>query len=346
MSGKDMVHHGPGVLFRREYKELADVVKKSKKWFPQIFPDARFLESQSEFKWRWKSGEELLFRTVKRASDYWNYHGHEHPWIGWEELTNWPDSGLYLDMMSICRSSDPRVPRKYRGTANPYGVGHNWVKARFIDPAPRGTIITDENGRDRVALHGTIFENKILLEADPDYLKNLQSITEPNKRKAWLFGDWDIVAGGAIDDVWRRSVHVIQPFKIPASWYVDKSFDWGSSKPFSVGFWAESDGTSVQLADGRKKTFPRGTIFRIGEWYGWSGQPNEGCRMTDDAIGKGIRENEESLTKYHQDIRIHSGPADSSIFEADPGKDSIAQGINAGYWGKQGTKRQRHFHRC
>ena len=126
-----------GVLFRREYKELADVVKKSKKWFPRIFPDARFLESQSEFKWRWKTGEELLFRTVKRPADYWNYHGHEYPWIGWEELTNWPDSELYLDMMSVCRSSDPRVPRKYRGTANPYGAGHNWVKSRFIDPAPR-----------------------------------------------------------------------------------------------------------------------------------------------------------------------------------------------------------------
>ena len=335
-----------GVLFRREYKELADVVKKSKKWFPRIFPDARFLESQSEFKWRWKTGEELLFRTVKRPADYWNYHGHEYPWIGWEELTNWPDSELYLDMMSVCRSSDPRVPRKYRGTANPYGAGHNWVKSRFIDPAPRGVIITDDNGRQRVAIHGTIFENKILLEADPDYLLNLQAIRDPNKRKAWLFGDWDIIAGGALDDVFLREKHVIEPFRIPSTWYVDRAFDWGSTKPFSVGWWAESDGSRIETAPGQYKTFPRGTVIRIAEWYGSTGEPNEGLRLTDDQIGKGIREREKYILERNPGITIKPGAADSSIFDADPGKDSIAQGINRGFWSKPALKNKNIFTRA
>ncbi len=330
-----------GLLFRREYKELADVVTKSKKWFSRIFPKARFLESQSEFKWRWETGEELLFRTVKRVDDYWNYHGHEYPWIGWEELTNWPDSKLYMDMMSVCRSSTPGLPRKYRATANPYGVGHNWVKARFIDPAPPGNIITDEKGRERVRLHGNIYENKILLEADPDYLLTLQSITDKNKKRAWLFGDWDIVAGGMFDDVFQRDVHVIKPFQIPSSWYFDRSFDWGSSKPFSVGWWAESDGSQVTLANGKQYTFPRGTLFRIAEWYGWNGEPNEGCKMVSEEIGKTLREYEKLITQKYS-CKIKPGPADSSIFNEIDG-DSIAQKINSGYHGSVVKKNRNIF---
>ena len=105
-------------------------------------------------------------------------------------------------------------------------------------------------------------------------------------------------------------------------------------KPFSVGWWAESDGSQVELADGTKHTYPRGWLFRIGEWYGWNGQPNEGLRLTDQAIGKGIKEHEEILRQTVGVARVNPGPADTSIFDADPGRDSIAHGINAGYWGK------------
>lgn len=345
----DFVQHvgqgyGPawrGLLFRREYKELADVVTKSKKWFKQIFPKSRFLESKSDYKWIFPDGEELLFRTAKSPDDYWNYHGHEYPWIAWEELTNWADSKLYLDMMSVCRSSTPGMPRKYRSTANPYGVGHNWVKARFIDPVPPGHIIADDEGRKRVRLHGTIFENKILLDADPGYLLNLQSLTDKNKKRAWLYGDWDIIAGGMFDDVFQRDLHVIKPFQIPSSWYFDRSFDWGSSHPFSVGWWAESDGSQITLSDGSLKTFSRGTLFRIAEWYGWNGEPNEGCRMVSGEIGKGIREYDDSIAiKYS--CKIKPGPADSSIFDEVDG-DSIAQKINAGFHGSNGKKNRNIF---
>ncbi|MEX2444493.1 MAG: hypothetical protein WD492_12870 [Alkalispirochaeta sp.] len=338
--------YGPdwrGVIFRREYKELGDVINKSKKWFRQMFPGARFLESTDKLKWVFRDGEELLFRTASRADDYWNYHGHEYPFIAWEELTSWPDLELYSKMMSVCRSTNPYIPRKYRSTANPYGPGHNVVKARFIDIAPAGVAVGEEftdpvSGRvltrRRVRIHGTIWENLILLESDPEYLQTLLAIKDPNLRRAWLHGDWDIVAGGAVDDVWNRDVHVLRPFRIPSSWYVDRSFDWGSTKPFSVGWWAESDGTPVTLADGTRRTYPKGWVIRIGEWYGWNGTPNEGLRLTDQAIGKGIREHEEYLRESLGVQTVNAGPADTAIFDADPGKDSIAHGINAGYWGK------------
>lgn len=329
--------HGPawsGVLFRREYKELQDVVKKSKKWFRQIFPTAKFLESKSDYKWVFADGEELLFRTAKVPDDYWNYHGHEYPWIGWEELTNWPNDELYLTMMSVCRSSHPNMPRHYRSTCNPYGVGHNWVKARFIDPAPRGTIITDEEGRERVCLHGSIWENKILLENDPDYLKNLQAQTGA-RREAWLHGNWDIVAGGMFDDVWDRNVHILKPFDIPDSWKLDRSFDWGSSKPYSVGYWAESDGCDITLADGKKKSTIRGDLFRIAEIYGCTGKPNEGLKETASEIA-------EKIKKYESDVlkrRVYAGPADTSIYDKQDGNciaDNMAKkGV---YWTKANKK--------
>jgi len=319
-----------GILFRRTYKQLSDVVAKTKRWFYQIFPGAKF--NESDYKWTFPGGEELLLRYMDNPDDYWNYHGHEYPWIGWEELTNWPTLDCYEVMKSCCRSSFPGMPRKYRANCNPYGIGHNAVKAYFVDPAPAGVPVEDAQGRKRVRLFGSIFENKILLAADPDYLKNLESITDENKRKAWLYGDWDITAGGALDEVWDRSVHAIRPFRIPRNWRVDRAFDWGSSKPFSVGWWARSDGTEAMLADGRMKAWPRDTLFRIGEWYGRDPKrANVGLFMNSAKIGEGIWEHEVRLRAFQAFVRqIHPGPADSSIFTKEDGA-SIYDKILGGY---------------
>ncbi|MBL7146790.1 MAG: terminase, partial [Phycisphaerae bacterium] len=266
-----------GILFRREYKEFDDLVEKSRKWFPRIFPGAKFIASKGDYKWIFPDGEKLFFRTAKKVSDYDSYHGHGYPWIGWEELTSWPSDDLYIAMLSICRSAHPGMPRHYRATCNPWGVGHHWVKARFISPMPRGVVIEDEQGRERVAIHGEIWENSHLLENDPEYLKNLKAQTGA-KRQAWLLGDWDIVAGGMFGDVWDPKRHIIQPFDVPRTWRIDRSFDWGSARPYSVGWWAESDGCDIELPDGSTKSTQRGDLYRIAELYGWTGKPNEGTR--------------------------------------------------------------------
>jgi hypothetical protein len=157
------------LLFRREYKEFDDLVEKSRKWFPRIFPGAKFIASKGDYKWVFPNGEKLFFRAAKRPSDYDNYHGHGYPWIGWEELTSWPNDELYIAMLSVCRSAHPGMPRHDRATCNPWGVGHHRVKARFIEPMPRGVVIEDEQGRERVAIHGEIWENTHLLENGPDW---------------------------------------------------------------------------------------------------------------------------------------------------------------------------------
>jgi hypothetical protein len=83
-----------GVIFDREYKNLDDLVGKSIRWFNALGDGAKFTGGGSSMRWKWPTGEELLFRHIKRESDYWSYHGHEYPFLGWNELCKYPTSKL------------------------------------------------------------------------------------------------------------------------------------------------------------------------------------------------------------------------------------------------------------
>lgn len=335
-----------GVIFDREYKNLDDLIVKSRRWFSQFDDGAKFLKGGGDYKWVWPTGEELLFRQMKTEEDYWKYHGQEFPFIGWNELTKQPNGNLYEMMMSCNRSSFlpmehtpenllirddegnivdgylPELPLVVFSTTNPYGVGHNWVKHYFIDPAAPGEPIkTVTNVYDprigkrrdvtktRVRIFSSYKENRFL---SAEYVAELEKITDPNKRAAWLEGDWDITSGGMFDDVWSSHFNVMNGFNPPDSWRMFRSFDWGSSKPFSVGWWVESDGSDYMDANGQWRTSVRGDTFRIAEWYGWTGKPNQGLRMLATQVSKGIIERE---LKWGILNRVKPGPADSSIWD-------------------------------
>lgn len=322
-----------GIIFRQTYPQLADVQAKSEKWFRQVFPEAKF--NRSKMMWEWPTGERLLFRHMNRPEDYWNYHGHEYPFIGFEELTNWALPDCYVSMFACCRCSTPGVPRMVRATTNPYGPGHNWVKDRFelagqwwqtiVQMEPKN--IDGDTERPRAAIHGHIDENKILLEADPDYKKTIvASAANPAMAEAWLSGSWDIVAGGMFGDVWSPQYNILPRFEIPSNWRLDRAFDWGSSRPFSVGWWAESDGSDYQAADGKWRSSVRGDLIRFNEWYGWNGQANQGLTMLATEVAAGIVEREVAwgLVKFdaqrNKNIsRVKAGPADSSIYDVENG---------------------------
>ena len=323
--------YGPawrGVLFRETYPQLSDVIARTKKWFTLIFPEAKYNATQS--KWVFPEGEELLFRHMSNPDDYWKYHGHEYPWIGWEELTNWVDGACYEAMKSTNRSSTPGVPKKYRSTCNPWGPGHNYWKTYFIDPAPPMTKIYNSAGEIRMRIHGSIIENKILLKANPEYLTLLDGLTDPNQRKAWREGDWDIVAGGYFTDVWYPDKQVTEPITdkmVPQGWQWRRSFDWGSSKPASLGIYLISDGTP--LKDGRH--FPRGSIIRVEEWYACE-KNSRGITVPD----KGLKLSNRDIGRYIQQIsgdrRYYGCIADPSIF-TEQGGPSIYEQIKKGYPG-------------
>lgn len=321
-----------GVIFDREYKNLDDLVTKSQRWFPMFGDGAKFKQSKGDYKWTWPSGEELLFRVLKKDSDYWDYHGHEYPFIGWNELTKFPTPTLYESMMSCNRSSYvgnlPLIPLVVFSTTNPYGPGHNWVKRRFIDAAKPGDIVkitkdvfnprTQERElvtKTQVRIFGSYKENKYL---SPEYILELESITDENKRKAWLWGDWDIVAGGAFDDLWDSSIHVMPRFRVPKTWRIDRSFDWGSTHPFSVGWWAEANGEEATMEDGSTFCPPAGTLIRINEWYGGTDDgTNTGLKLSAPEIAWGILKREKKmLDDGWIQTKPLPGPADNQIGDA------------------------------
>lgn len=319
-----------GIIFRRTYDELKDLINRTRKLFHEkgISPTAKY--NQNDHSWTWQGGEELMLRFADKEPDYWHYHGWEIPWLAFEELVSWPDASLYMMLRSINRSSHLGIPIKLRSTTNPYGPGRAWVKARFVDPAPPGEIIRDEHGLERVRIRGHWSENVALMAAQPDYPLTIAGDVDKSRREAWLDENWDIVAGGLFDESWTPAVHVIQPFVIPSTWPIDRAFDWGYSKPFSVGWWAESNGEHCQRSNGDIEYYPPGTLFRIAEWYGSNGQPNVGLRMEPGDVALGIREREEAMGIA---ARVQPGPADPSIWTED-GRESVASmmGVKGIFW--------------
>jgi len=322
-----------GILFRQTFPQLSDVITKTKKWFPRIFPDAIF--NESKFTWVFMTGENLRLSYMEKEDDYWNYHGAAYPWIGWEELTTWPDDKCYKVMMACSRSSRPGMPRKYRATTNPYGPGHNFVKSRFKLPIPPGQVegrVVTEDSLSRVAIRSLLEENQVLLSAEPDYVDKIKAAARsPAELRAWLNDDWDIVAGGMFDDVWSPAHHRIPNLvfsEIPRGWKLNRSYDHGQSKPFSVGWWAESNGEPMMVGT-LKVGAVRGDIIRIAEWYGCTERPNEGVRLLSTQIAEGIREKQ---ADWGIDARVRPGPADTSVFDDyEPGKsvagDMLRKGV-------------------
>jgi hypothetical protein len=338
-----------GVIFDKEFKNLGDLVAQSKRFFKAFDDGAKFLESASEYKWVWPTGEELLFRHTKKLSDYDGFHGHEYPFIGWNELTKHATGELYDKLMSTNRSSFmpevhtpkdsqgvyltadkkplPPIPLEVFSTTNPSGPGHNWVKRRFINIAENGEVVrtsvkvfdpkTQQDvdiTRTQVAIFGSYREN-IYLPAE--YIAELDRLTstDHNLREAWLYGNWDVTAGGAIDDLWKRSTHVIPRFPIPANWYVDRAMDWGSSHPFSIGWWAEANGEEVTLLDGSRFCPPPGTLIQVAEWYGAKEiGSNKGLKLSAPDVAQGIIDREIELMKQGWILAQPSpGPADNQI---------------------------------
>ena len=103
----------------------------------------------------------------------------------------------------------------------------------------------DDGGMLRQYIPGTVYDNPALLKEDPGYIDRLKGLGSPELVRAMLEGDWDIVAGGMFDDVWDSKYTVIQPFKIPENWYINRGFDWGSAVPFACLWFAESNGEEV-----------------------------------------------------------------------------------------------------
>ena len=122
----------------------------------------------------------------------------------------------------------------------------------------------DETGLERIFIPAKLKDNPCLLRNDPLYPQRLRQSGSEALVKAWLDGDWGSLEG-AFFDCWNAAKHVLRTVSLPHDWPRLRSFDWGSARPFAVGWWA------VVLddwyhPDGQR--LPRGALLRYREWYG------------------------------------------------------------------------------
>lgn len=311
--------HAAGKFFRRTLKQLSQVIKRSRTLFRPL--GAKYNENKAE--WTFPSGATLGFAYLERDEDAENYQGHSYTRVYIEEATNFPNASPINKLRATLRSA-VGVPVGMRLTGNPGGPGHNWVKARYIDPCPTGwQIVTEEEileidgvptkvSLSRVFIPSKLRDNELLFRSDPTYVLRLRQSGSEALVKAWLNGDWNIVDGAYFSE-WDYSKHVLDTQswlpRIPRSATRFRAFDWGSAKPFSCGWYAISDG---------EWGLPKGALVKYREWYG-AADANVGLKMTAEAVALGIKNRELGE-------RITRGWADPSIFIRDGGP-SIAESM-------------------
>lgn len=301
-----------GLMIRRQRTELVETIERSK----QIYTPLGWKFHEQDKMWRAPDGARLRFAYLETDADAEAYQGHSYTRLYVEEIGNFPSEKPILKLMATLRSG-AGVPTGFRATGNPGGPGHQWVRARYIDPDPEGYhVIRDaESGLERVYIPSRVRDNKYLGD---DYVAKLKASGSKELVKAWLEGDWSVIEG-AFFDCWDTSRHVIRPFEIPEDWARFRSGDWGSAKPFSFGWWAVA-GDKFKLADGL--WIPRGCMVRYREWYGMQpGKPNVGLKMHADKVGEHLALLEAS------DPKLIGGVLDPAAFSEDGGP-PISERIN------------------
>ena len=325
------------LIIRKTFPQLTELIEKSQRYYSVAFPRAKYNEAKHT--WTFPSGAKIVFGSMQHSKDKLNYQGKAYDFIAFDELTHFTyDEYIYLKSRN--RPNGPGTRCYIRSTANPGGVGHGWVKERFITAGkPMETIwekvkVNYPDGRSedkwasRVFVPSSVFDNKILLENDPDYLARLASMPEA-ERNALLYGDWDSFSGQYFAE-WRdspdiklcnaagispedalkqrRFTHVIEPFEIPRGWNIMRSYDFGYNKPFSLQYWAvDYDGV----------------LYNFLEVYGCTQTPNEGVKWTPDEQFRRFAEIERTHP-WLKGRKIVDSVADPSIWDASRGE-SIAE---------------------
>jgi hypothetical protein len=332
-----------GIMFRKTYPELEELQARAAEVFPNtgaVYKAQTSADHPFSNCWYWPNGATVKMRYIEHERDYGRYHGHQYTGISFDEVTEYSTPNGLLKMLSTLRSPYG-VPCTVRLTGNPGGIGHGWVKERYVANGAYRPFQDPDTGFTRMFVPSKTADNAILLANDPNYRNRIKAATGGNEalRKAWLEGDWDIVAG-AFFDCWSKSRHVIRPFEIPAHWMRFRSGDWGSAKPFSFGWWAV---VSDDWKTDEGLILPRGCLVRYREWYGIKkdsyGQKlyNVGLKLTAEAVGAGLADREKN------DAKIEYGVIDPATFTQDGGP-SLQERITDGsgkkiYWRRADNSR-------
>lgn len=303
-----------GMAFRRERTQLTELIERGKSVLTLL--GYKWHEQDKYF--RGPKGGRLRFAYLENDSDADAYQGHSYTRLYPEEMGTFPSEQPINKLQATLRSG-AGVSCQMKGTCNPGGPGHQWVKQRYrLDRHPKGLEVFKFDyinpftkakiTKTRVFIPSRVVDNKFLGD---DYVANLYQVGSDNLVRAWLEGDWSVIEG-AFFDGWSLEKHVVRPFEIPADWVRIRSMDWGYAAPFSVGWWA----VAAEAWDVDGKRLPRGCLVRYREWYG-AISPNQGLRLDAEDVAAGIAARETGE-------RIDMAVLDPSAF-AQNGGPSIAE---------------------
>jgi len=223
-----------GVIIRRTHPELyANHIQKMLTEFPFIVPWYRAGDKLIKY----PNGSITFFKHLDSTKDVYGFQGLEYDDMSLDEATQHEE-----EVFTILKTSlriDPKISVKNLGfkpkfllTGNPGGIGHEWVMRRFIER----NFNPNETPEDFHFIQAKIWDNPLFLNANPQYLRNLQDLPE-YLRKAYLDGDWYIFAGRYFKKL-RYDKHVIDPCGLDPSWLRFRSLDWGYNHPTVCLWWA------------------------------------------------------------------------------------------------------------
>lgn len=207
------------IIFRRTLPELEkSLIRVSLELYPKEVYSYRKACHTGTF----VNGSLIDFAYCDREEDVYKYQSAEYDVIRFDELTHFTES-MYLYLLSRCRGVNG-YPKSVKSSTNPGGIGHSWVKKRFIDCCIPDVPMT-AGDMTRLFIPARITDNGFLMKSDPQYLKRLEALSDRDRR-ALLDGSWDITDGRFFDQ-FDRSVHVIQPFEAPREWRRYIALDYG-----------------------------------------------------------------------------------------------------------------------
>ena len=308
------------LMVRKTFAQLREnIVLPMQEQFAPLYRAGAMRYNGQNNEVRFYNGSRIVFGYCDSDRDLLQYQGVEYDVIFLEEATQLSEYQFGIIRASLRGTND--YPKRMYLTCNPGGQGHAWVKRLFVDRQ----FTKDEDPAEYAFIQAKVYDNAVLMEKDPGYLRNLQTLPD-GMRKAWLDGSWDVFEGQVFTE-WRddpehyadgKWTHVIDEFRVPEWWKIWRGFDFGYAKPFSVGWYAADE---------------EGRLYRIKELYGCTGRPNEGLRIDPVEQARRIREAEQNDPVLRG--RVIQGIADPAIFDESRGESIAAmmeRGPNFLHW--------------
>ena len=254
------------------------------------------------------NGSTINFQYCAKDGDLDRMQGTEYDVIFLDEATQLSEH--QMKTITACLRGVNDFPKRVYYTCNPGGQGHQYIKRIFIEKRYED----GEDPKDYTFIQSLVTDNKVLMESQPDYIKQLEALP-PKLREAWLYGSWDVYEGMFFEEfadrpdhyLDRQWTHVIEPFEIPDNWTIFRCFDWGYNHPFACEYFAmDTDGV----------------LYNILEFYGCTKTPNEGLKWTPGKVFSEMRK----IELEHRWLRGKNiiGVADPAIWNAEYGE-SIAE---------------------